>query len=74
MDDPVAEYQADMISEGVTKETDPLLTVGEVASLLRVHCNTVRKWSNLRILPSFRIGPRRDRRFRQEDIDTFLPK
>ena len=73
MYDPIAEYSADRISEGETEETDSLLTVGRVASLLQVHSNTVRKWSNLVILSSFRIGPRRDRRFRKEEIATFLP-
>ncbi len=70
---PIAKYPADRISEGETEETDSLLTVGEVASLLQVQSNTVRKWSNLGILSSFRIGPKRDRRFRKEEIATFLP-
>jgi len=74
MDNPTPEYHAERISEGEAEETNYLLTVGEVASLLQVHSNTVRKWSNLGILPSFRIGPRHDRRFRKEDIATFLPK
>ena len=71
---PIAKYLADRIFEGETEETDSLLTVGEVASLLQVHSNTVRKWGNCGILSSFRIGPRRDRRFRKEEIATFLPK
>ncbi len=74
MDSPITEYSADRISEGVNEETNSLLTVGEVASLLQIHVNTVRKWSNLGILLSFRIGPRGDRRFRKEDIVSFLPK
>jgi len=62
------------ISEGEAEETGSLLTAGEAASLLNIHINTVRRWSNLGILPSFRIGPRNDRRFRKRDLMTFLLK
>jgi excisionase family DNA binding protein len=49
-----------------------LLTVSEVARLLRVHPNTLRLWSNRGLLKTYRIGYRRDRRFRRQDIDSFL--
>jgi len=49
-----------------------MLTISEVARLLNVHINTVRRWSNQGALKSYRIGSRGDRRFRQEDIDRFL--
>lgn len=49
-----------------------MLTIGDVAQLLGLHVNTVRHWSNEGILKSYRIGPRSDRRFRREDIDSFL--
>ena len=52
----------------------PALTVSEAARLLCIHVNTVRKWSDLGILRSHRIGPRGDRRFREEDITAFLWK
>ena len=51
---------------------DGMLTISEVAQLLNVHINTVRRWSNQGILKSYRIGSRGDRRFRQEAIDSFL--
>ncbi len=69
---PIIEYQTDTNPEAVVGETSSLLTAGEAASLLHVHINTVRRWSNLGVLPSFRIGPRGDRRFRKKDILTFL--
>ena len=49
-----------------------LMTVKEVAELFNVHPNTVRQWSDQGLLKSYRIGPRGDRRFRQEDITGFL--
>jgi len=49
-----------------------MLTIGDVAQYLGVHPNTLRIWSENGILKSYRIGPRRDRRFRREDIDDFL--
>ena len=53
---------------------DPMLTTSEVARILSVHINTVRRWSNQGILKSYRIGSRGDRRFRKEDIDNFFVK
>jgi len=49
-----------------------LLTVQEVSELLNVHPNTVRQWSDQGLLKSYRIGPRGDRRFRQEDVSNFI--
>jgi len=49
-----------------------MFTVQEVADVFRVHANTVRHWSDEGLLRSCRIGPRRDRRFSWEDIDSFL--
>lgn len=51
---------------------DPMLTTSEVARLLSVHINTVRRWSNQGILRAYRIGSRGDRRFRKEDINNFF--
>ena len=55
-----------------TAKMNGMLTVREVARMLNVHLNTVRRWSNLGILKSFRIGLRGDRRFLKEDVDKFL--
>jgi len=51
-----------------TSRTDHPLRTSDVAHLLNVHINTVRRWSNKGILRSYRIGPRGDRRFKQKDI------
>lgn len=57
-----------MVSED---EMGPMLTVREVARLLHIHANTVRRWSNQGILKAYHIGSRGDRRFRREDITDF---
>jgi excisionase family DNA binding protein len=49
-----------------------VLRVCDVAKVLGLHVNTVRRWSDGGVLKSFRIGQRRERRFRREDIDTFI--
>jgi excisionase family DNA binding protein len=48
------------------------LTVREVASLLRVHPKTVRRWSDQELLKTSRVGPRHDRTFELEDVNSFL--
>jgi excisionase family DNA binding protein len=52
--------------------TDNMLTVREVSQILHVHCNTLRRWSDQGIIKAYRIGPRGDRRFKQEDISLLL--
>jgi excisionase family DNA binding protein len=49
-----------------------MLTVREVARLLNVHINTVRRWNEKGMLKAYRMGPRGDRRFSREDIASFL--
>ena len=49
-----------------------MLSTHDVANILGVHINTVRRWGDSGIIKVYRIGPRRDRRFRLEDIDRFL--
>ena len=51
-----------------------MLTVTEVAHLLHVHPNTIRMWSKIGVLKAYRIGKRRDYRFKVTDIETFLRK
>ena len=50
----------------------PMLTVREVACLLGIHANTVRRWSDEGKLKAFRITRRGDRRFKREEISRFL--
>ena len=53
-------------------EIGPMLTVREVARLLHIHSNTVRRWSDQGIIKAYRITRRGDRRFRRGDITHFL--
>ncbi len=50
----------------------PMLTVRQVAQLLHIHSNTVRRWSDRGIIRAYHITTRGDRRFRREDIAAFL--
>ena len=56
----------------MVEKREPFLTAAEVAELLNVHVNTVRRWSNMGLLKSYRLGPRGDRRFRLEDVMAFV--
>ena len=58
----------------VRPQFDVMLMPKEVASMLGVHVNTVRRWSNRGILEAYSIGPRGDRRFRQRDVEKVLRK
>ena len=49
-----------------------ILRIGEAAHFLHVHPNTLRKWSSNGLIPTYRIGNRRDRRFKVEDLASFL--
>ncbi|UCG55353.1 MAG: helix-turn-helix domain-containing protein [Dehalococcoidia bacterium] len=49
-----------------------MLTVRDVATLLNIHVNTVRRWSDQGILQAYRITSRGDRRFRRDDVEEFL--
>ena len=74
MDSVITEYPIKEVTDDVVDRIDSLLTVSEAASLLHVHPNTVRNWNNLGILPSLRIGPRKDRRFWKRDLTVLLYK
>ena len=54
------------------EQMDGMLTVREVARLLHVHPNTLRRWSNKGRIKAYRITSRGDRRFRREDIARLL--
>ena len=69
----------EVMAENNSSETpdDPsvsrrLLTLKEVSDMLRVHPNSIRRWSDSGLLPAVRIGERGDLRFRLRDVERFL--
>jgi len=51
---------------------DKMLTPREVAELLHIHPNTLKRWSDRGRIVAYRINSRGDRRYRLQDIDCFL--
>lgn len=51
-----------------------LLTLQEACDFLKVHRNTLRAWDANGILPAIRIGTKRLRRYKKEDIMQLLNK
>ncbi|OGZ09482.1 MAG: hypothetical protein A3D65_02470 [Candidatus Lloydbacteria bacterium RIFCSPHIGHO2_02_FULL_50_13] len=55
-----------------SKEVPELLTLQETCDVLKVHPNTLRAWDKKGILPAIRIGTKRVRRYKKEDIMLLL--
>lgn len=49
-------------------ELEKLLTLREVAEYLNVSVSTIRRWDNRGYIKGYRVGPRKDRRYRLKDI------
>jgi excisionase family DNA binding protein len=49
-----------------------LLTTSEVAEMLHLHPNTVRRWGDSGLLKPCRIGIRGDRRFMEGDVTNLV--
>ena len=58
----------------ITDSFDRMFSVHEVAEVLHVHPNTLRRWSDEGLIMSYRITARGDRRYCREDIKEFLKK
>jgi excisionase family DNA binding protein len=50
----------------------PMLTATEVAEMLHLHVNTVKRLGDRGELPFYRVCKRGDRRFRLDDVLAFL--
>jgi excisionase family DNA binding protein len=48
------------------------LTTRQLARVLNVHINTVRRWSNKGLLRPIRVGPRGDRKFTRDEVIRIL--
>jgi excisionase family DNA binding protein len=60
------------MSSMAAHELGPMLTASEVAELLHLHVNTVKRLGDRGELPFYRVCKRGDRRFRLDDVLTFL--
>jgi len=49
-----------------------LLTLEEAAQYLKCHPNTLRQWDKNGVLPAIRIGVKKIRRYKREDLQKFL--
>ena len=54
------------------KELSEYLTLSEVSKLLKVHPNTLRNWDKNGTLKPIRIGERKLRRYKKEEVLKFL--
>jgi len=54
------------------KEVSEYLTLKQVSELLKVHPNTLRNWDKNGTLKPIRIGERKIRRYKKEDVIKFL--
>lgn len=56
------------------KNMPELLTISQVAGLFNIHQDTLRNWEKEGILVPLRIGKRKDRKYRIEDIQAIIDK
>lgn len=53
-------------------ELSEYLTLKQVSELLKIHPNTLRNWDKNGTLKPIRIGERKIRRYKKEDVIRFL--
>ena len=56
----------------IGNQMNTMLPLREVARLLSIHPNTLRRWADKGIIRAYRITSRGDRRFMREDVRHFL--
>lgn len=54
------------------KKGNELISLREASKLLGVHLNTLRHWEAKGVVHSIRLGSRKDRKFRKDEIDRLL--
>ena len=62
----------DHMGSMAVNELGPMLTATEVAEMLHLHVNTVKRLGDRGELPFYRVCKRGDRRFRLDDVMRFL--
>lgn len=56
------------------EETPEYLTRGDVAKLFKLSPDTLINWEKAGYLTPLRVGPRKDRKYRKQDIETIVAK
>ena len=51
-----------------------LLSIGQVAEIFSIHQDTLRNWEKDGTLVPLRLGPRKDRKYRPQDIQAIVDK
>ena len=54
------------------EELPELLSIGQVSEIFKIHADTLRNWEKSGKLTPLRVGPRKDRRYRKEDIQVLI--
>jgi excisionase family DNA binding protein len=54
------------------QEIPELIKLQEASKMLKVHPNTLRQWDKNGLLPAIRIGEKKERRYKKDDIINFL--
>ena len=54
------------------KKISRLLKIREAAQILNVNPETLRRWDKKGRLKAIRVGTKRDRRYRKEDIEKYI--
>jgi excisionase family DNA binding protein len=70
--DNVQSEATDHMASMAVNELGPMLTATEVADMLHLHVNTVKRLGDRGELPFYRVCKRGDRRFRLDDVMKFL--
>lgn len=66
--------QREHMAAMAVNELGPMLTASEVADMLHLHVNTVKRLGDRGELPFYRVCKRGDRRFRLDDVMRFLDR
>jgi excisionase family DNA binding protein len=67
---PLSDFQERIEPEAPPDQKDPLLRPQAAAEYLGIHRNTLIRWSEKGIIPHFRVGKQKHRRFRQSDLEA----
>jgi len=68
------DFSTPQFTPSVPRTWPPLLTIKQTAQILNVSPWTLRQWDNNGKLKAIRIGSRKDRRYKKEDIIDVLNK